>query len=105
MRAGRGEGLLEILRWSPPISAAARMGSRILWTHVRQPPRGVVERRRGLGREAADELAGRQLLGERVGLSGPQVEAPGVALLARCRPQRRGQVVNLRVGGGRVARV
>ena len=42
--------------------------------------RGLAQRLSGVGGEAAHELSRRQLLGQRVGLARPQVEAAGVAL-------------------------
>ena len=69
------------------------------------------EIRRGASSAAAASAARRRtsspagLLGQRVRLPGPQVEAVGVALLARGRAQRRGQVVDLGVGARGVGRV
>ena len=63
-----------------------------------QPLRGGVQRGARVGRQAAGQLGGVELLGEAVGLAGPQVDGVGVAVGARLRAQRRGEVVDLGVG-------
>src|SRR3954451_11242627 len=67
-----------------------------------QPRNRLLQRRRGLRRQPPREHARGLLRRERVRLPGPQVQALRVAALARGRTQRRGDVVDVRVGARRL---
>src|SRR4051794_32915098 len=98
---GLGVGALDLLGRARDrageVFLLGRHGIRLPAARRRDAPRRLLQCRRRVGREPADELARGNLRGERVRLARPQVEAVGVALLARRGAQWRGQVVHLGV--------
>ena len=65
-----------------------------------EPRRRGGDRLRGRRGQRPSELLGRALLREGVSLAGPQVDQVGVAGGATVRAQRRGEMVDLGIGGG-----
>src|SRR3954471_4796628 len=67
--------------------------------------RCFAERGTGLVREASDEFRGRDVLGQLIGLAGPEVETIEICAIARGRPERRRQMMHVRIPAGSVLSV